>query len=248
MTEIENSLREFQPISLKEMESVKLMSRIDTKFLCTQLQLVSILNDLSKDYRVLEIENRQIMSYRTTYFDTYDFRMYIEHQNGKLNRYKIREREYVESNLRFLEVKFKTNKGRTLKTRVKRPASESGFNPQELNFLEEKAPFSPSDLHVQLHNKYKRITLTNLIERVTIDFYMEFMSKKGQLISIPQLVIIEVKQEKFTLNSPMVSLLKNLHIRKNGFSKYCIGTMMMNEHLKSNSFKAKVQLINHLIA
>ena len=248
MKELENSLKGFQPISLKEMDGVKLLSRIDTKFLCTQQQLAEILSELTNDYRVLEIDNRQIMSYRTTYFDTDDFKMYREHQNGKLNRYKVREREYVESDLKFLEVKFKTNKGRTIKSRVKRVLEERDFNINELDFLESKVPFSPLDLQVQLHNSYKRITLTNQIERVTIDFDMDFRCSQGNLVSVPELVIIEVKQDKFSLNSPVVSLLKNKHIRKNGFSKYCIGTMMLYQHLKSNTFKAKKQLINKLTA
>lgn len=246
--EIENALKGFQPISLPEMDGVKLLSRIDTKFLCTRSQLVSILSKLKMDYRVLEIDGKQLMTYKTIYYDTVDFRMYLQHQNGKLNRFKIREREYVESDLRFLEVKLKTNKGRTVKSRLKRPATENSFNNEELSFLGEKLPFSPLDLKVQLYNQYKRITLTNQIERVTIDFDMEFKSNNEQFVAFPEVVIIEVKQGKFTLNSPMVSLLKNLRIRNNGFSKYCVGTMMMHENLKSNTFKSKIQLINHLTA
>lgn len=248
MLEVENSLSNFQPISLKEMDGVKLLNRIDTKFLCTKSQLSEILKELTNDYRVLEINGRKISSYKTTYFDTEDFRMYREHQNGKLNRYKVREREYLESDLKFLEVKFKNNKGRTLKTRVKRVNDESVFNAKELEFLEQKVPFSPSELDVQLRNKYKRITLTNQVERVTIDLDMSFRNNQGTLIEIPSLVIIEVKQEKFSLDSSVVSLLKKHRIRTNGFSKYCIGTMMLNEHLKSNTFKSKIKIINHLTA
>ena len=41
------------------------------------------------------------------------------HQNKKLNRYKIRQREYLISDISFFEIKFKSNKGRTIKKRIK---------------------------------------------------------------------------------------------------------------------------------
>jgi hypothetical protein len=33
--------------------------------------------------------------------------MYMSHQNGKLNRYKIRHRTYLSTNAEFLEIKLK---------------------------------------------------------------------------------------------------------------------------------------------
>ncbi|MFM2228511.1 MAG: hypothetical protein RL664_1854 [Bacteroidota bacterium] len=53
---ISNILLDFEPISLLEMDRVKLMNRIDTKFAFSKKQLVQILPDLAADYKILEIE------------------------------------------------------------------------------------------------------------------------------------------------------------------------------------------------
>lgn len=247
MNELQNILNDYQSVSLKEMDGVKLQNRTDTKFLCTASQLSDILNKLKDRYQVLEIDGRRIMSYQTVYFDTENFDLYLNHHNGKLNRYKIRVREYNESDIRFLEVKFKNNKGRTLKSRIKRNDTYIQFTSKELEFLNGELPFSPSELKVQLFNTYKRVTLTNQIERVTIDFDMNFNNEAQQFFPFPSLVIIEVKQEKQSINSPVISLLKEYHIRSKGFSKYCIGTNMLFPHLKANAFKEKINHVNNLI-
>ena len=98
----------FDPITLKEMDGVKLMDRTDTKFTFNISNLPSILEAAKAHYRILDIEGNRISRYKTLYFDTDDFNLYNEHHCGKLNRYKIRHRTYVESNLGFLEVKFFT--------------------------------------------------------------------------------------------------------------------------------------------
>ena len=101
MVAIENLINQFNPISLKKMDGVKLLNRVDTKFVCSVIKLSNILKDLIGKYEILEINNRRIMSYQTKYYDTPDFKMFIAHQNGKLNRYKVREREYIISGLNF---------------------------------------------------------------------------------------------------------------------------------------------------
>jgi hypothetical protein len=246
MIKIVSSIAKFQTVSLKELDGVKLLNRIDTKFICGISTLPEILDEISQNYRILEIGGKSIMSYKTNYFDTAGFKMYNEHQNGKLNRFKIREREYTDSDVNFLEVKFKNNKGRTLKSRTLRSESLYQFTKDESIFLQSQSPFIPEELEFKLCNYYKRITLTNNIERVTIDFDMKFISNQGETISLPSLVIVEVKQKKKTMDSPVITILKKNHIRSNGFSKYCIGSMMLYNNLKSNRFKSKIQLINKL--
>ncbi len=89
MEQITAIVNEFTPISLAEMDSVKLMNRIDTKYIVSADRLADILSGAKKTYRILEIDNQREFLYRTTYFDTEDYKMYTAHQNGKLNRYKI---------------------------------------------------------------------------------------------------------------------------------------------------------------
>lgn len=248
MKTFQEIIGQFNPTSLKEMNNVKLMNRVDTKFVCSIFQLKEVLEDLNAFYKVLEIDGQRIMPYRTKYYDTSDFKMYQEHQNGKLNRYKVREREYVNSDLNFLEVKFKNNKNRTLKTRMIKPFNFGGFSKKETDFLDVKLPFSSGELEVKLYNSFERITLSNQFERVTIDFKLKFENNHGNIEIFPLLAIIEVKQEKFSINSDAVQILKKHQIRPYGFSKYCIGTTLVYPHLKSNRFKSKILFINKLTA
>jgi len=103
----ENILQNFQPISLSEMDEVKLMNRTDTKFVLNRTLFNEVLPQLTSSYRVLEISDQRLSSYRTLYFDTSGFDLFLDHHNGKGNRFKVRIRKYVESNLFFLEIKNK---------------------------------------------------------------------------------------------------------------------------------------------
>ncbi|MCE9538823.1 MAG: VTC domain-containing protein, partial [Bacteroidetes bacterium] len=119
MKNLNSILAEFSPITLKEMDGVKLMDRIDTKYVFTVQQLPVLLEQLKNDYKILTVEGNRLSRYESLYFDTKNFDLYHCHHRRKPNRYKIRFRKYVESNLHFFEVKFKNNKGRTIKNRVK---------------------------------------------------------------------------------------------------------------------------------
>jgi len=55
MTPLENSLSAFHSISLSEMDNVKLMQRIDTKYVVNVSLLPTILEQLHTTYRILEI-------------------------------------------------------------------------------------------------------------------------------------------------------------------------------------------------
>ncbi|PLX20263.1 MAG: hypothetical protein C0597_04300, partial [Marinilabiliales bacterium] len=185
---------------------------------------------------------------RTKYYDTSYFRMYYEHQNGKLNRYKVRERRYEETNIEFLEIKFKSNKKRTLKSRITKSINDGIFSKKEIEFLNYKSPFSSEELQVKLLNTFNRITLCNDTERITVDFNLKFEGINGTKSRLNSLAIIEVKQSKYSINSNIVKILKKHQIRPCSFSKYCIGATMVYPNLKSNSLKSKFLLINKLSA
>ncbi len=110
--------REYAPISLKEMDAVALLNRTDTKFVLSTDQLLQALAALQHDYRILSVAGQRLNHYRTLYFDTPNFDLYNLHVNERSDRYKVRSREYTDSRRSFLEVKHKTNKGRTIKERI----------------------------------------------------------------------------------------------------------------------------------
>ncbi len=125
MTEILQILKEYIPISLEEMSGIKLMNRTDTKYVTSYQILKEILLVARHDYRVQEVNGEYNIAYHTIYLDTPDRDMYVTHQSGRIVREKIRIRTYVNSDLTFLEVKNRNNKGRTDKRRIRIGSIES---------------------------------------------------------------------------------------------------------------------------
>ena len=110
MSHYSKYLDEFNSVSLKDMEDVTLMKRVDTKFILNELSLKSILKELTADYNILEIDGLRLMKYNSLYFDTPDKKFYHDHHNKRINRVKVRIRKYVDSDLSFLEIKIKDKK------------------------------------------------------------------------------------------------------------------------------------------
>lgn len=247
MESVQNILMHFEPTSLKEMDTVKLMDRTDTKFTFTENELEKVLLMVKDDYKVLEVEGKRQSAYKTLYYDTDNLKMYLNHHNGHLNRYKIRHRTYVDSDTGYLEVKFKNNKGRTIKERIKKKLTPMNWEKDTGDFLLAKTPFSPEVLKPTLWVNYKRITLVskNNTERVTIDVDLEFINE-GLTQNLNSLVIAEVKLDK---KSPSVFLskMKELHIREGSISKYCMGIALTKPYAKKNNFKEKLQSLKNIL-
>lgn len=247
MSNIDSVLENFTSIQLNEMDEVALMERVDEKFTVKTEQIFKILNLLSNNYRCLEINNNRLFSYQTEYLDNAESILFNNHQNGKLNRFKIRFRDYIQSNISFLEVKFKSNKGITKKTRIKVPF-KSRENSIECNrFINKNTPYNPTKLNITLTNNFDRVTLVNLStqERVTLDVNLKFNNKKITK-EVPELAVIEVKREKGNRKSEILNLLKTNGIRPTRFSKYTIGSVLLNPELKYNNFKRKLLFINKI--
>jgi hypothetical protein len=229
------------------MDRVKLMDRTDTKFIFNIDNLPAVLNEAKNYYKILNVEGNRISRYKTLYFDTENFDLYNKHHSGKLNRYKIRHRTYVESNLGFLEVKFKNNKGRTLKTRIKEIGVPDINNGKAFDFLKRMLPFDPLILLPKIWINYSRITLVNKVsaERLTLDLNLEFeRGEKKQILD--KLVIAEVKQDS-KVASPFISMMRAKHIRQGSISKYCFGVASSFSEVKKNNFKQKLLNVNKII-
>ena len=241
-------LKDFKRISLEEMNSVSLMKRTDTKFIIHKKELVPLLTNIKDRYKVLEIDGHRKMTYSSLYFDTPSKKFYHDHHNGKVNRTKIRIRKYVESAQCYLEVKQKDGTGRTHKTRISIPNFETDLSDESLSFIQ-KVTHKSFDLEPIIWNNFNRITLVNKTaqERLTIDFNLLFKQHDATK-SYDNLVIIEVKQERFNRTSPVVYQLKKKQINPYSLSKYCIGMISMYQDLKYNRFKEKIIKINKLTA
>ncbi len=247
MINIDAILNKFEPISLKEMDGVKLMNRTDTKFTFNIAQFELALSEVLNDYRVLEIEGKRLSKYKTLYYDTDEYNLYTKHHNGILNRYKIRHRTYIESNIGFLEVKFKNNKGRTIKDRIKHKEVPQKWDVESQDFLSEMLPFDPETLVPVIWVNYSRLTLVNKNspERLTIDLKLVFI-KDDNTIALDDLVIAEVKQENRKA-SPFLTAMKKYHIREGSISKYCMGIALTCDDVKKNNFKEKLINIKNIL-
>ena len=231
------------------MDRVKLQNRTDTKFVFEANLLPQILNDIKDLYSILEINEKRTNSYKTLYYDTNTFTSYLQHHNGKTNRIKVRYRKYVESNLNYLEIKFKNNKSRTIKSRKKVTKIEELLTIDSKQFIEQHSFYKGNELIPTLWNKFTRLTLVHKIlnERLTIDLNLSFEDFKTQeKKEIPHIIIAEVKQEKASGNSDFIKAIKKHNIRPSSMSKYCLGIAMLNPQLKSNIFKERLLNIKKL--
>ncbi len=257
MKQIENILSGFSPITLQEMDEVKLLNRTDTKFVLPQTLFEEILPLLDANYKVLEIDHKRMAEYRTLYFDTPDFMFYHHHHNGRPNRYKVRMRKYVDSDLCFLEIKNK-KKGRTIKSRIRIDDFEINLSGESCQFIKEIIPHN-YHLDTALWNFFHRITLVNKYdtERLTLDLGLGFSpvikqpASKGkgeedENVFMGNVIIAEVKQERVNRQSPFIALLKRNGVRPMRMSKYCMGAGLLFEHLKTNRFKSKYLHLNKL--
>jgi len=234
-------------IDLDDLDQVKLMERTDQKFLVPRKKLAETLVAIEKQYYVLEINKERVFRYQTHYFDTDDDRLYTSHHNGKLNRYKVRKRTYLDTQTSFFEIKFKNNKRKTFKRRIKSGEDQTTLNAREREFVLQNSPIDPDNLHAKSMNLFRRITLTDkeFTERCTIDIDLQFKSKH-QTTLLDELAIIEIKRDRNNHSSALNHYLNQNRISPTGFSKYCIGRALGEENLKRNAFKPKIRLLNKL--
>jgi len=245
MSNIQSRILKFKTISLKEMNSVKLMNRIDTKFVFNKSLLLDILPDLKDDYTILKINGNRFSRYNSIYFDTPNFLFYNSHHNGRVNRVKIRFREYVDSGLCFLEVKKKNPKGKTIKSRVNVKRVYRKLNKTHNLFIEKQLKKN-YELEYCHENFFNRITLVNqrMKERLTIDFNFRFKNHPNKIVDESKNIIIaELKQEKLNRNSYFYKIMRKNRIRKTGMSKYCFATSAIFPSLKSNRFKPNFAIL-----
>jgi hypothetical protein len=242
MTEsIQSILNRFTPISLKEMDSVKLMTRSDEKYLCRIDQLPALLHTAIPDFRILENYGKRLLGYESQYLDTPDFQMYLQHHNGKLNRYKIRIREYQESHEFFIEIKYKDNHRNTTKKRIPIGPDRNYHTAEVRQFLEQNSRYLPENLEPKLFSQFRRMTLVNneLMERITIDLNPTWYTKTKK-VDLQNIVIMEVKSAKSSNIRGFGLLLRDARILPSRLSKYCTGTILLNPGIKHNRFKAKM--------
>ena len=246
MLTINDILNEMTPISLDEMSAVKLMNRVDTKYVADDLTVTKLFSLIKDDYYVQEIDGKRVAAYDSIYYDTVDNHMYIIHQDKKLKRDKLRVRNYVDTGTYFCEVKHKNNHGRTKKKRVE--VGENVFHDLKCDkktreFVEKELPDYDFDgFEKKMSTSFERITVVNKgkTERITVDFNVRFHNfENGNDNGIAPLVVMELKRDG-RCESIFQKTLFELRVKPLSISKYCIGRALTDKTLKQNRFKKKI--------
>lgn len=241
--------RRMATTTLDQMRRVKLMNRIDTKYVLSEDVLPCLLDEAAAaGYRVQLIDGVRACRYDTLYYDTAPRDMYLAHHNRILTRQKIRTRRYVESGVTFLEIKNKSNRGRTRKKRIEiAPECFDNFSHAEGvgPFFAEHARYACEVLSPALSTRFVRITLVNddLTERLTIDLDLHYRDmRSGRESTIERMAIVELKQDGRRA-SAIKDILRRMRIMPLKVSKYCLGTTLTVAGIRRNRFKEKLREI-----
>lgn len=237
---ISHLINDFEALSLKELDKVALIKRYDTKFILSVHQLQFLLSNIFADYQILEITGKRVFDYFTVYFDTPNFQFYLDHHNGYTHRMKVRKREYLNTGMKFYEVKKKLAGQQTDKARWGIQQMNENLSTEEYKKVN-YPKLEGKPLEKKLVNTFSRITLANIAfnERVTIDFNIQ-LNAEAKSVNLSQLVILELKQPKFNVLSPIVQQLKKMRIYPSSFSKYVMGVVLLDLHPKKNLFKPQI--------
>ncbi len=255
----DRTLAAMQPIGLDDMKAVRLMNRVDQKYLAPACRLAELLERVGEEYYVQRVAGEAVSPYKTLYFDTAERVMYLMHHNCKLGRQKVRVRTYRSTDTTFFEVKTKDNKRKTSKVRIPVEA-EQFYRVDTLEevrrFLWRNTPYrfaaeggGEAAVQACLENRFNRITLVDkgMSERVTLDSGIAFHNHAtGRDADIGGLMVIEVKHEAGAPPSAIERALHTMHISPCRMSKYCIGTALTDPTVKHNRFKAKLLRIDKI--
>lgn len=249
MTEalLKSALTSLSAIPLEAAERVSLMNRSDTKFVLHSTQVECILSALASEYNVLDIDGHRLVHYDGVYFDTAERGLYMQHHNGRLNRVKVRTRQYIENDLSFFEVKQKINGKRTAKQRIPLTGSLDEIHDDEAQLVRAATSLDPAALSPVLRVRYARCTLVHpwRPERITIDVSLAYDSPVGSL-DMGGVVVAEVKQERFSRQSEFMRLMQKMRVFPVSISKYCAGMAMTYTDLKYNRFKHKLRTLQRV--
>jgi len=234
------------PTTLAQMDAVSLLNRIDTKFLLTVPQVVSVLPLLAEDYRVLDVQGCRLHRYRTRYFDTPDFDLYRQHHAGRSVRHKVRSRLYVDTGLAFFEIKSKS-KRRTVKHRLATSGFLTDLTPDARAFAASLLASDSQLLQPTLRNDFLRVTLVGKrsAERLTLDVNIQF-DCEGRTAVLPGIVIAELKQDETDQDSPFLQAMCVAQLHPTSISKYCVGVGLLVADVEHDAFEEQLQAIESL--
>lgn len=254
-------VNQFAAISLDELnQAAALQTRTDRKYILDHEQYELFLRQVAQYSRVLEIDGRRWMSYRSVYFDTPGLAAYVGAARSRPHRFKVRTRLYADTGACFIEAKLKNALGQTVKERIARSSTDLGeLTVEDRHFLARFSLIAPliGDLQPTLRTDYRRATLllsatqttiADAIElgRVTIDQDVQCATFDGTRVSLEDRVLIETKSPGAP--SPADRVLWRMGIRPQRISKYGSGLAALRPDLPSNKWRRVIDRHLHTLA
>ncbi len=212
------------------------LTRRDRKYLLPVAEVPGILAIFGDTTRVLEIGGRRTFGYETTYFDNDSYVSYHGALRKRPNRFKVRVRSYLGSDICQLEAKVRDGRGNTVKHRMHHAEPGDRLDEADRRWLEhlpQVAPYADS-LAPCLTTMYRRSTLV-LPEgagRITFDRSLAFALPDGTQVSLPGVAIVESKGPGQPL--PVDRLLWRHGYRPQSISKYALGLSLLLPELPAN--------------
>ncbi len=225
-----------------------LEQRRDWKFVLPVGSVVGLLEPLAAHYRVLLAADQRLARYENHYFDTLNRHCYREHHRGRGRRDKVRVRSYLDRELSVLEIKSRNPRRLTSKRRLQRSFGELSISdPAAQQFIAEHSSLQPAQLQPSLSNSFRRITLLGLDspERLTLDLGICFKQGESER-RLRSVAVAEVKSACGRNATPALAHFRRARLRPQGFSKYCVGTALLNEGLRANRFLSILRQVARL--
>ena len=200
--------------------------RHDVKTIVDESGLSRLIGRVPDDWQVVTASSSPLQQYHTVYFDTPDLRLFRDHRQGRLRRFKVRTRRYGDDTV-MLEVKVKGPKGLTQKLR--RSHSEHGLiAPADVAWVSEGLErtighAAPQLLSPIAWTNYERTILRapDGTERLTID--SSFTAGNGaEIVSVDSADTIIVELKSLAPRSVLLPVLHVIGARPLRLSKYAV--------------------------
>lgn len=223
------SFRRADPAMLAGRE---LLRRTDTKFAVPTDLLPQLLSELVPSYSVLEAAGSRLARYETLYYDTPDGRCFHDHRRGRSPRHKVRVRHYLDREISFLEIKCGGKWRNTRKYRKQRAFGDSELAQSDREFVRQHTGLAGAEMEAQLWTNFHRLTLLadEQAERVTVDTGLSFVGEEDER-ELGRYALVEVKQPRLSLQSPVMQALRQLSVRPLSVSKFCVGVVLTRENM-----------------
>jgi len=226
---LQSALHQFGTVTSEIQSGFESVHNYETKFVIHQPDLPFILKQAINYYGILQMQNMRIFTERVLYFDTEDKKFYRDHFNRGSMRVNVGMRQTMELDLCFLEVECKHPDGNTRRTNVKISRIEPSLSEYSSHFITRIGKINEL-LMPSLHTMFNRFTLVSdlLEEKITIDYNLRLPGNRT-FARFSDLVVIEVRQQDPTSQSPIMTALQSLEHHPSYLGKYCIGLMSLDK-------------------